>query len=189
MEADRFVFVLLAVPALLATPVWIIAVVVKLLSVALPGRRADWSLDLLRWCAAMAAAAAVGLYAIGLGAVQLAEHESQSGADSSPAVSCRDVETSTLEHLVGSRPSYVPLGFDCVLDDGTTYPSSSGYAWVNGLSVGFGLGAVVLAVAGGYVVERRAGDGRRVTSGRRRGGAGPRADRGARPGPDAGTDR
>ncbi|MFE5195975.1 hypothetical protein ACFQ93_19950 [Streptomyces sp. NPDC056601] len=148
-------FVFLALPALLAIPVWIVAVVVKFVSVALPGRRADWSRDLLRWCAAMAAAAAVGLYVLGLGAVQLSAHESESGASSSPAPSCRDadVDDSTLQHLVGHRASYVPLRFDCVLDDGTTYPSSHGYAWLNGLTAAFGATAGVLV--GTSLVTRR----------------------------------
>ncbi|PJN11749.1 hypothetical protein CG723_12895 [Streptomyces sp. CB01635] len=151
------VFVFLALPALVAIPVWVVAVVVKFVSVALPGRRADWSLDLLRWCAAMAAAAAAGLYVLGLGAVQLSEHESESGASSSPAPSCRDaVDDSTLQHLVGHRTSYVPLRFDCVLDDGTTYPSSSGYAWLNGLTAAFGVTAGLLVVTAGLVTEARA---------------------------------
>ncbi|MFI9586768.1 hypothetical protein ACIHCQ_34185 [Streptomyces sp. NPDC052236] len=151
-----FVFALLMYPALFAVPVWLIAVAVKLISVALPGRRTDWSVDLLRWCVGMAAAAAVGLCVLGLGMVQFEEHDSQSGADSTPSHSCRDVPPSTMEHLFGQQPSYLPLGFDCVLDDGTTYPSSDIYAWMNALIVGFGVGAVVLAVAGGFVAERRA---------------------------------
>ncbi|MFF1685214.1 MULTISPECIES: hypothetical protein [unclassified Streptomyces] len=151
-------FVFLLLPALLALPVWIVAVVIKLISVALPGRRADWKMDLLRWGAAMAAAAAVTLYVVGLGAIQWSEHESESGADSSPARACRDadVDDSTLRHLVGHRASYVPLAFDCVLDDGRTYPSSSGYAWLNGLTATFGVGAGVLMVTAGFVTERRA---------------------------------
>ncbi|MGW2083407.1 hypothetical protein ACWCOW_42365, partial [Streptomyces sp. NPDC001939] len=56
----------------------------------------------------------------------------------------------------GHRTSYVPLRFDCVLDDGTTYPSSSGYAWLNGLTAAFGVTAGVLVVTAGFVTERRA---------------------------------
>ncbi|MFF1356156.1 hypothetical protein [Streptomyces sp. NPDC058297] len=152
-------FVILIMPALLALPVWIVVVVIKLISVALPGRRVDWKMDLLRWGAAMAAAAAVVLYVLGLGGVQLSEHQSESGADSSPAPACRDadVDGSTLRHLVGHRASYVPLAFDCVLDDGRTYSSSSGYyAWLNGLTATFGVGAGALVVTAGFVSERRA---------------------------------
>ncbi|GHJ98648.1 hypothetical protein ACWEWI_03125 [Streptomyces sp. NPDC003753] len=148
--------VLLALPALLASPVWLIAVVVKVLSAALPGRRPDWALDLLRWCAVMAAVAAVGLYLIGLGAVDYAAHESESGADSTPSPSCRDVPRDVREHLVGYRPSHLPLGFDCVLDDGTTYSGSGVYTWMNALVAAFGLGAAALTVAWGCATERRA---------------------------------
>ena len=147
--------VLLALPALLASPVWFIAVAVKVLSAVLPGRRTGAAMDLLRWCAVMAAVAAAGLYFIGLGAVDFAAHESESGTDSAPSPSCRDVAPGIREHLTGYRPSYLPLGFDCVLDDGTTYAGSGIYAWMNSLIVAFGLGAVVLLVAWGYVSERR----------------------------------
>lgn len=146
--------VLLALPALLASPLWLMAVVVKLLSVALPGRRPDWALDLLRWCAVMAAVAAVGLYLIGLGAVDFAANESESGTDSAPSPSCRPVPPG--RHLAGYRPSHLPLGFDCVLDDGTTYSGSAFYPWMNALVAAFGLGAAALMVAWGFATERRA---------------------------------
>jgi hypothetical protein len=148
---------LLGFALMLASPVWCIAVVVKLISVALPGRRPDWGGHLLRWSAGMAAAAAVGVYFLAAGAVQFSEHESQSGTDSSPAPACRDgVARDTVRHLVGHRASYVPPGFDCVLDDGTTYASSSGYAWMNTLVVVFSVAAAAFAVAGRYAAERRA---------------------------------
>ncbi|MGR6970184.1 hypothetical protein ACU639_11305 [Streptomyces cynarae] len=148
--------VLLALPALLASPVWLMAVVLKLLSAALPGRRPDWAMDLLRWCAVMAAVAAVGLYLIGLGAVDVAAHESASGTDSAPSPSCRDIPPDVRRHLAGYRPSYLPLGFDCVLDDGTTFSSSALYTWLNGLVAACGLGAAALMVAWGFATERRA---------------------------------
>lgn len=50
----------------------------------------------------------------------------------------------------------MPPGFECVLDDGTTYASSSGYAWMNALVVVFAVAAAALAVAGRYAAERRA---------------------------------
>lgn len=117
-------FVLLALAALLAAPVWAIAVVVKLLSVVLRGRRPDRRVGLLRWGAGMAAAAGIILLAMALGAVEMSDHESRSGTDSSPAPACRDAAPHLVEHLVGHRASYLPPSFDCVLDDGTTYPSS-----------------------------------------------------------------
>ncbi|MGW0945615.1 hypothetical protein ACWD4O_24130 [Streptomyces sp. NPDC002623] len=143
---------------LLAVPVWCIAIVVKLVSVALPGRRPDWAVDLLRWSAKMAAVAAVGCYLLGAGAVAFAEHESRSGADSSPAPACRgeEVPAEIRRHLVTHRASYFPPGFDCVLDDGTTYESSGGYDRTNALIVVFAGGAGALAAAAGYTKARRA---------------------------------
>jgi len=148
---------LLGVAAVLTIPVWLIAVVVKLVSVALPRRRADWAVDLLRWGAVMAAVAAADLYLIGLGLVRFAVSQSESGTDSAPSPLCRDEMPGAIERIAGYEPSYVPLGFDCVLDDGTTYPGSGVYAWMNGLVLAFGLAAVVLRWAGRYVAERRAG--------------------------------
>lgn len=83
---------LLGLAALFASPLWCVAVVVKLVSVALPGRRPDWGVHLLRWSAGMAVAAAVGCSLLSSGAVAFAEHESRSGADSSPAPACRGAE-------------------------------------------------------------------------------------------------
>ncbi|WP_372346246.1 hypothetical protein [Streptomyces sp. KL116D] len=149
-------FVLLMYAAILAAPLWAIAVAVKLISVALPGRRPDWGRDLLRWSAAMAAAAGVLVYVIGLGAVQWSASEAESGAGSSPAEPCRDLAPGVLARLAGHEPSYFPLGFDCVLDDGSTVTGSDGYAWLNGLAAGFGLAAVLLVLAVGFLDERRA---------------------------------
>ncbi|CAM5292352.1 hypothetical protein [Streptomyces aurantiogriseus] len=150
-------FALLGFALIFAVPVWCIAVVVKLISVALPGRRPDWGVHLLRWSAGMAAAAAIGVYLMAAGAVEFSDHESRSGTNSSPAPACRDgVARETVRHLVGHRASYLPPRFDCVLDDGTTYASSGGYAWMNTLVVVFAVTAAALAVAGRYAAERRA---------------------------------
>ncbi|MEV5786882.1 hypothetical protein AB0L42_38735 [Streptomyces sp. NPDC052287] len=139
-------FILLAIAAVLATPLWVIAVVVKLLSVALPGRRTDWGVQLLRWSAGMTAAAAVMLLAMALGAVELSDNESRSGADSSPAPACRDAAPHLVDRLAGHRASYLPPAFDCVLDDGTTYPGSESYVWLNGLVLTCAAASVLLAV-------------------------------------------
>ncbi|WP_432136500.1 MULTISPECIES: hypothetical protein [unclassified Streptomyces] len=146
---------LLALPALLGLVVIAVALVVKLASAALPGRRPDWAVDLLRWVAGLGVAAGVCLYLVGVGAVSLVDHESKSGADSSPSQECRDVPSETRKHLVGSRPSYLPLAFDCVLDDGSTYPSDGSYTWFNRLSAGCLVGGAASLVAGGFVTERR----------------------------------
>ncbi|MEU7135794.1 hypothetical protein [Streptomyces sp. NPDC046261] len=150
-------FILLGFAALLAAPVWAIAVVVKLLSVVLPGRRPDWGVRLLRWGAGMAAAAAAIFLIMALGAVELSDNESRSGADSSPAPACRDAAPHLVEHLVGHRASYLPPAFDCVLDDGTTYPSSESYVWLNGLVVTCAVASVLLAAGAWYTTDRQTG--------------------------------
>ncbi|MFD9322827.1 hypothetical protein ACFWDQ_35135 [Streptomyces sp. NPDC060053] len=148
---------LLGLAALFASPLWCIAVLVKLVSVALPGRRPDWAVQLLRWSARMAVAAAVGCYLLSSGAVAFAEHESRSGADSSPAPACRgeEVPRDTRQRLVTHRASYFPPAFDCVLDDGTTYESSSLYDRLNMFVVVFAVGAGALAASAGCAAARR----------------------------------
>ncbi|WP_353946906.1 hypothetical protein ABII15_38305 [Streptomyces sp. HUAS MG91] len=160
-------FVLLMYGALLAVPVWTVAVLVKLVSVVLPGRRPDWGRDLLRWCAVMAAAAAVLVYVIGLGSVQWDSHEAESGADSAPALPCRSLDPATLDHLAGHEPSYLPLGFHCILNDGSEIAGTGAYTWLNSVTVAFALAAVVLALAVGFLDEFRA------RAERRTGGASP----------------
>ncbi|MFF4036586.1 hypothetical protein [Streptomyces sp. NPDC001816] len=147
-------FFLLSIPAALAVPVWVVVVAVKLISVAAPGRRPDWRRDLLRWSAWMAGWGAVILYVLGAGAVGLAVHESSSGADSTPAHECRD--DYRVDHLVGQTASYLPLRFDCVLDDGGTYPSSPAYFWINTVVAVLALASIALVVTNGYAAERRA---------------------------------
>lgn len=145
-------FGLLSIAVWCTVPVWVIAVIVKIVSVALPGRRPDWRFDLLRWSARMAGSAAVILYLLGAGAVAFSVHGSSSGADSTPALECRDDFPPGV--LVGQTASWVPLRFDCVLADGSTRPSSPAYFWLNTCVVGLGLAAVVLAVSAARTADR-----------------------------------
>ncbi|MGW7082039.1 hypothetical protein ACWGH2_00855 [Streptomyces sp. NPDC054871] len=149
-------FVLLMYGAMLAVPLWGIAVVVKLISVVLPGRRPDWPRDLLLWSAGMAAAAAVIAYTIGLGLVQWDASEAESGAGSSPAVPCRSLPPGTLDELAGHEPSYFPLGFDCLLDGGRVVEADGPYRLLNILAAAFALAAVLSALAVGFLDECRA---------------------------------
>ncbi|MEV0120629.1 hypothetical protein AB0I16_03585 [Streptomyces sp. NPDC050703] len=149
-------FVLLMYGALCAVPLWAIAVVLKLISVAAPGRRPDWARDLLRWSAGAAAAAAVIVYVIGLGLVQWDASEAESGAGSSPAVPCRSLPPGTLDGIAGHEPSYFPLGFDCLLDSGRTVAGSGPYDTLNALTAAFGLAAVLSLIAVGVLDEYRA---------------------------------
>ncbi|MEZ7006041.1 hypothetical protein [Streptomyces sp. AD55] len=147
-------FALLALPVLFAVPVWVVAVVCRLVSVALPGRRPDWRVRLLRWGTGMLAAASVGLLVLALGNAEMSDHESRSGTDSSPAPACRDAAPDLVARLVGHRMSYLPPAFDCVLDDGTTYPSSPGYAWLNRLAAASAVASALLAVGARYAGEQ-----------------------------------
>ncbi|MEU6592286.1 hypothetical protein ABZ923_24175 [Streptomyces sp. NPDC046881] len=142
---------LLSLPVWLAVPVWMIAVIGKLVSVALPGRRPDWRPDLLRWSAWMAGWAAVMLYLLGAGSVAFSVHDSSSGADSTPAQECRDDFPPGV--LVGQRASFVPLRFDCVLADGSTHPSSPLYFWANTCVVALALAAAALRVGAGRAAQ------------------------------------
>ncbi|WP_425586595.1 hypothetical protein [Streptomyces ziwulingensis] len=146
---------LLGAGALLATPLWVIAVVVKALSVALPGRRPDWGVRLLRWAAVMLAAAAVMLLLMALGAVELSVNQAGSGAGSSPAPACREAAPHLVAHLATHHASYLPPAFDCVLDDGTTFASSGVYLWLNGLVVACATASVLLGVAARYTNRLR----------------------------------
>ncbi|MGW4674453.1 hypothetical protein [Streptomyces sp. NPDC004324] len=139
-------FIVLMYGALLAVPLWTVAVLVKGISVALPGRRPDWARDLALWCAAMAAAAAVIVYSIGLGSVEWDADAAESGASSSPAEPCRSLSADALDHLAGHEPSYFPLGFSCVLDDGSEVAGNGDYPWLNGLAAAFTLGAGALVI-------------------------------------------
>ncbi|MFF5606885.1 hypothetical protein ACFY65_10960 [Streptomyces cellulosae] len=152
--AGSIVFALLGFAALVATPVWAVAVVIRLLSVVLPGRRPDWGVPLLRWGAGMAAAAAVMLLVMALGAVQLSDHESRSGTDSFPPPACRDAAPHLVEQIVGHRASYLPPAFDCVLENGTRYPGPQ-YGWLNGLAVTCVVVSALLAAGARCATRRR----------------------------------
>ncbi|MDQ1036417.1 hypothetical protein QFZ75_002833 [Streptomyces sp. V3I8] len=149
-------FVLLMYGAVLAVPLWAVAVVVKLASVLAPGRRPDWAGDLLRWCAGMAAVAAVIVYAIGLGLVQWNASEAESGAGSAPAAPCRSLPPGTLDQLTGHGPSYLPLGFDCLLSDGRVVAADGPYTLLNVLAAAFVLAAMLSLLAVGFLDEYRA---------------------------------
>lgn len=60
-----------------------------------------------------------------------------------------------VERREGHRASYLPPAFDCVLDDGTTYPADGGYAWFNGLVAAFAATSAVLAVGARHATGRR----------------------------------
>ncbi|MEV6759547.1 hypothetical protein AB0N16_02640 [Streptomyces sp. NPDC051105] len=92
-----------------------------------------------------------GTVASTAGSVALSVNESSHGADSTPAIECRDDFPG--DRLVGQTSSYLPLRFDCVLDDGSTHPSSPGYSWINTLIAVLALAAVLLLVAKRHLGE------------------------------------
>ncbi|MBV2355248.1 hypothetical protein KUM39_12850 [Streptomyces sp. J2-1] len=135
-------------------PVWALVVLGKAVSVALPGRRPDWRTDLLRWWAWAGAAGALIAYLTGAFSVSAAVSQSSHGADSTPAQECRDDPRAG--HVVGQRHSWLPLRFDCVLDDGTSYPGDPWIFWANALAAALALSAALAAIGLGYVAELRA---------------------------------
>ncbi|MFJ5091110.1 hypothetical protein [Streptomyces sp. NPDC088674] len=138
----------------------VVAVLVKAVSLALPGGRPRGRRELTAWSARVLALAAVSVYVIGAGLVQLDDHESRSGADSSPAPACRDVDPATVAGLRDSRASYLPLGFTCLREDGSTYAGEPVLRWFNGIGLGGVAGAVLLgAAAAGASRGRPVGDG------------------------------
>ncbi|MGV9855607.1 hypothetical protein ACWDWU_43695 [Streptomyces sp. NPDC003442] len=130
---------------------------IGVIAMALPGRPQPWPVHLMRRGAWLAAAAAASVYALGLFAVLASEQEFNNGADSVPAPACREgFDPDTVQHLSHHRSSYLPLRFDCVLDDGTAYSSDPRYAWMNWAALLLALSAAVLAIGAGYVTELRA---------------------------------
>lgn len=111
----------------------------------------------MRRAAGLAAFAAASVYSLGLFGVLASEHETDNGADSSPAPACRDgFAADTVRDLSHYRSSYLPLRFDCVRDDGTSYPSDTDYVWMNWTTLYLLLSCAVLIVGAGYVSEFRA---------------------------------
>ncbi|GAA0587193.1 hypothetical protein GCM10009534_21770 [Kribbella sandramycini] len=96
---------------------------------------------------------AVGGYGYGLLMVELEASESSGGAGSWPPQACEQVGPMFAERVVEFKKSYLPLRFDCVLDDGT---------WYSGGVVPDGLMPVVLIAAAatvGLTVAARYGKG------------------------------
>jgi hypothetical protein len=149
MIAGLGVVVICALGALIAA--------VSLLAMALPGRPQPWLIHLLRRAAWLAAASAAAVYALGLTGVLASQFAYDNGADSVPAPACRDgFSTDTVRHLVRHEASYLPLRFDCVRDDGSTYTSDPNYTWMNWTTLLLGVCAALLVIGAGYATEFRA---------------------------------
>ncbi|MEU6444685.1 hypothetical protein [Streptomyces sp. NPDC047046] len=143
---------MLALPLLLLVPLAalalcgvVFAALFKAVSLALPGGAPRERGALARWGARLLAVLAVSVYVLGAGLVLFDVNESSHGADSSPAPACRDVDAATAEGLWSARHSYLPLGFTCVRQDGSTYAGEPVLRWCNGVGLGGLVGAVLLS--------------------------------------------
>ena len=95
----------------------------------------------VRSLALVSLALGVGGYALGIVVVAVAHSEASHGADSSPAHECRQPERGL---VTGHRAGYFPLQFDCVREDGTTFPAGFIPWWLTPV-------AVVLTAGGAWV--------------------------------------
>jgi hypothetical protein len=87
-------------------------------------RRRAW---VVRGLALLCGAFGVGAYAWGAMLVGLTDAEASEGAGSSPAVVCQEANRGW---LTGHRVGYLPLRFDCVLEDGTTFSAGVVSEWL-----------------------------------------------------------
>ncbi|MFF4790727.1 hypothetical protein ACFY2M_13340 [Streptomyces sp. NPDC001276] len=126
------------------------------LVMALPGRPLPWPVHLMRRAALTAGLAGAAVYSLGFFAIAVSEREFGNGADSVPAPACRDGFGSEVrQNLTHHQSSYLPLRFDCILDDGTVYPSNRHYGWMNWASLSLALSGVLLAVGARYAADFR----------------------------------
>ncbi|WP_445526331.1 hypothetical protein [Streptomyces cyslabdanicus] len=156
MEGILTVLALGGVAVFLVGAVGALIALVRALVMALPGRPRPWPAHLMRRAALTVGLAAAAIYALGLLDVALSEHEFGNGADSVPAPACRDgFDSEIRRHLTHHQPSYLPLGFDCFLDDGTVYSSNPNYGWMNWTSMSLALSGALLAVGARHLTDDR----------------------------------
>src|SRR4029077_12636148 len=96
----------------------------------------------LRATAFLTGAGAVAIYAWGVLHVGFAVLDAEDeGTDSSPTRPCREGGLERALHVDGYRVSYVPLRFECHLENGGTYATSSVPGYVNPAAAVLGLTA------------------------------------------------
>ncbi|MER7661937.1 hypothetical protein [Streptomyces sp. NPDC096193] len=61
----------------------------------------------------------------------------------------------TLDQLAGHEPSYIPLGFECLLEDGRIVAADGPYSVLNLLTAAFTLAAVLSLLVVGFLDEYR----------------------------------
>ncbi|MFK4069842.1 hypothetical protein [Streptomyces sp. NPDC029674] len=104
--------------------------------------------------ALLAGCAAAAVYFKGLFSIEMAVNESSHGASSSPSPSCQADAPVSAENITGYRVSHLPLRFECVLDDGTTYASGEFPGWLTAVPVVLALISVLLAFGAWHVAQR-----------------------------------
>lgn len=111
----------------------------------------------VRWKAAalLAGAAAIGIYLWGMlqvfSDVMYAE---DGGADSSPLLPCRSAGMAKAIHVVDYGIDFVPLRFECRLNGGGSYATSSVPAYITPAAAVLGLAGVGLRVRYAVVADR-----------------------------------
>ncbi|MFJ6571201.1 hypothetical protein ACIQNU_27680 [Streptomyces sp. NPDC091292] len=148
---------LLALPLFLLSAVGGVIATVGVVAMALPGRPQPWQKHLARRVTSLTASMAVFFYSLGFAHVSWSEHEFGNGADSTPAPACRDgFEPAVREGLSHHESSYLPLRFDCIRENGTSYPSWPDLVWINWAALALALTTALLVIGAGYVTELRA---------------------------------
>ncbi|MFI8187808.1 hypothetical protein ACIF8T_03215 [Streptomyces sp. NPDC085946] len=125
-------------------------------AMALPGRPLPWPEHLMRRAAWLAFCAAASVYLLGFFGVLASEAAFGDGAGSVPAPACQEgFAPETVRGLSHHRSSYLPLRFDCVREDGSSYPSDPDYSWMNQAAFLLALSGALLALAAAYTQEWR----------------------------------
>jgi hypothetical protein len=111
----------------------------------------------LQAVALVAAAAAIGMYAWGLGHVVGAVFEAdENGTDSSPLRPCRgEAAAETVARVNGYQVGFMPLRFECRLEGGGSYTTSSVPTYVNPATVALTLMAIALGGLSATLVQRQ----------------------------------
>lgn len=146
----RYLFVLLA--ALLAGPITAAILAVRGFGAVRKNRgnpRRGW----LRMAALLAGSGAVSVYVWGMLHVTWAVMEAEDGGTgSSPLIPCREAGVPIIDHVRGYDVDFIPLRFQCQLDDGTAYTTSDVAAYVTPAAALLGLTAVI---CGGLAADSR----------------------------------
>jgi len=101
----------------------------------------------LRLAALLACSGAVTLYVWGMLHVLWAVMDAEDGGtESSPPRQCRERGDQIASHFIGYDVGYIPLRFDCQLDDGTTFTNSAVPGYVNPATALLGLTAVTCGI-------------------------------------------